>query len=512
MNRHNSSLINEQVTFAEHEELVSITDLRGVVTYANEVFCRVAGYTSEELIGKNHNIVRHPDMPKAAFADLWDKLKKGQSWRGAVKNRCKDGRYYWVDAFVTPLYEGSNLTGYQSVRRCLSKDLEHRAEVAYEKLNDGKSLISPLDNPLIKHLGFIIATLVVMAMSHYNLLAMLLFPLLPFIFYFNELVSTPNYLSALRQNYDSASRYIFSGNKPYNIADFQIKILEGKIRTVLGRVIDSTHSLELGVKNLSGAAHTAKQGIENETTELLQVAAAVEEMVASIAEVARNTVMTTDKVNIAHSDCQQATDAMSHTMEQVGKLAIEVAKSAEAAKELASEAEKIGAIMQEIQGIADQTNLLALNAAIEAARAGEQGRGFSVVADEVRALSSRTHSATKQIQVSISEIQSTLLSWSATMSQGKQAADDCVVETQKSQQIVHTVFDAISDISDLAGQISVAAEEQSMVSQEISKSISKISDASQSNLRQAILTETESTAIGKRAKILASLGLTFGQK
>jgi aerotaxis receptor len=351
-----------------------------------------------------------------------------------------------------------------------------------------------------------------MAMSHFSLLAMLLFPLLPFMFYFNELISTPTYLASLQQNYDSTSRYIFSGNKPHSIADFHIKMLEGKVRTILGRVIDSTHSLELGVQNLAGAAHNAKQGIENETTELLQVAAAVEEMVASIAEVARNTAMTTDKVNIAHGDCQQATDAMSHTMQQVGQLASEVAKSANAASELAAEAEKIGAIMQEIQGIADQTNLLALNAAIEAARAGEQGRGFSVVADEVRALSSRTHSATKQIQVSISEIQSTLLSWSATMSQGKQSADDCVVETQKSQQIVNTVFDAISDISDLAGQISVAAEEQSMVSQEIGKSISNISDASQGNLRQANLTETESTAIGKRAKILASLGLTFGQK
>ena len=108
-------------------------------------------------------------------------------------------------------------------------------------------------------------------------------------------------------------------------------------------------------------------------------------------------------------DCRQATDAMSNTMNKVCDLATDVAKSAGSAASLAEEADRINDVMQEIQGIADQTNLLALNAAIEAARAGEHGRGFSVVADEVRALSSRTHNATTQIQTSVSEIQSTLL-------------------------------------------------------------------------------------------------------
>ena len=109
MNRRNQNVINEEVTFSAEQELVSTTDLRGVITYANPAFCQVAGFTAEELIGKNHNLVRHPDMPAAAFADLWQKLKQGQSWRGLVKNRCKDGRYYWVDAFVTPIYQQQKL-------------------------------------------------------------------------------------------------------------------------------------------------------------------------------------------------------------------------------------------------------------------------------------------------------------------------------------------------------------------------------------------------------------------
>ncbi|MCR3891974.1 PAS domain-containing protein [Aeromonas caviae] len=84
-------LIDEEVDFPANEQLVSTTDLQGVITYANDHFCRVAGYSRAELIGQHHNMVRHPDMPKAAFADLWGKLKQGKPWRGMVKNRCKVG-------------------------------------------------------------------------------------------------------------------------------------------------------------------------------------------------------------------------------------------------------------------------------------------------------------------------------------------------------------------------------------------------------------------------------------
>jgi len=87
--RRNQSLINEEVTFEEQQELVSTTDLRGVITYANQAFCTIAGYDIAELMGKNHNIVRHPDMPKAAFKEMWETLKQGHSWRGAVKTVVK---------------------------------------------------------------------------------------------------------------------------------------------------------------------------------------------------------------------------------------------------------------------------------------------------------------------------------------------------------------------------------------------------------------------------------------
>ena len=127
-----------EITFSEHEQLVSTTDTFGTITYANENFCRIAGYSQEELVGQPHNLVRHNDMPKAAFADLWQKLKRGDSWRGLVKNRCKNGDFYWVDAYVTPLYENDEIIGYQSVRCKPTRQQVQAAERLYQEINQGK--------------------------------------------------------------------------------------------------------------------------------------------------------------------------------------------------------------------------------------------------------------------------------------------------------------------------------------------------------------------------------------
>ncbi|MGB1199348.1 MAG: methyl-accepting chemotaxis protein [Thalassotalea sp.] len=510
MNRRSQSLINEEVNFDHGEELISATDKRGVITYANAAFCRVAGFSLDELLGQNHSIVRHPDMPPAAFKDLWKNLKAGLPWRGVVKNRCKDGRYYWVDAFVTPIFEHGNLVGYQSVRTRLDEKIKANAIAAYKNIQQGKPLTKWYQNATVKHFTYAVINCAVLAgaMSYPYILALL--PIVPFIVYQNELISTPKYFKKLTNSYDSVSRLIYSGSAPQGIADFHLKIADGKIKTILGRIQDSSNSLISGAMNLEQAAKLTKKGVEQETSELHQVSTAVEEMVATIDDVAQNTTYTSEKVSQAHSDCENATHAMQHTMDHVNILANEVEHSASSATELAAEAEKVGSIMHEIQGIADQTNLLALNAAIEAARAGEHGRGFSVVADEVRALSSRTHAATEQIQTSISEIQNTLLSWSKTMSKGKESAVNCVEKAAEAHEIVNQVYTLITDISDLAVQISTASEEQSMVSQEISRNIINISDASQNNLQSADTVERESGEITTRANSLGSLGQAFG--
>ncbi len=108
-----------EVTFGEDELIVSKTDLAGVVTYANDVFLRVSGYSEEEIIGKPHNIIRHPDMPRAVFAICWDAISAGEEFFGYIKNMSKDGGFYWVFAHILPERNGQGeVTGFRSMRRC----------------------------------------------------------------------------------------------------------------------------------------------------------------------------------------------------------------------------------------------------------------------------------------------------------------------------------------------------------------------------------------------------------
>jgi aerotaxis receptor len=112
--------IDEEYKF-EQGLIVSSTDLKGIITYANRKFCEIAGYSRDELIGKNHNIVRHPDMPKAAFQELWDTIRSGKEWTGVVKNLRKDGKYYWVYSHITPIERDGEIIGYTAARRPASQ-------------------------------------------------------------------------------------------------------------------------------------------------------------------------------------------------------------------------------------------------------------------------------------------------------------------------------------------------------------------------------------------------------
>ncbi len=114
--------------------LVSETDEKGIIQFANDEFCQYAGYTIDELIGKPHSIVRHPDMPKAAFKDLWQTVKSGKKWRGFVKNRAKDGRYYWVFATVYPFVSCEGTKGYISCRRVISDMEKEKYEKLYKEM------------------------------------------------------------------------------------------------------------------------------------------------------------------------------------------------------------------------------------------------------------------------------------------------------------------------------------------------------------------------------------------
>lgn len=116
----------------ENELIVSRTDLRGTITYANDVFARVSGYEIEELVGKPHNLLRHPDMPRSVFASLWATLKREELWQGVVKNLRKDGGFYWVYAEVSGVYKEGKLVEYKSMRSPINETLKRRVQKEYE--------------------------------------------------------------------------------------------------------------------------------------------------------------------------------------------------------------------------------------------------------------------------------------------------------------------------------------------------------------------------------------------
>jgi aerotaxis receptor len=129
--KNNQPVTQREVAFPSNACLVSHTDLKGVITYANDAFVSISGFSRDELIGRDHNIVRHPDMPEAAYADMWATIKSGLPWRGVVKNRCKNGDFYWVEAFVAPMIKNGQATGYMSVRTPAPAARRAAAEAAY---------------------------------------------------------------------------------------------------------------------------------------------------------------------------------------------------------------------------------------------------------------------------------------------------------------------------------------------------------------------------------------------
>lgn len=153
--RNNQPVSQREIELKEDDFLVSRTDTKGRITYANPAFIDISGFEHAELIGAPHNLIRHPDMPPAAFENLWQTVKTGETWRGLVKNRCKNGDHYWVNASVTPIVEDGQVVGYTSVRVQASREAIAQAEQAYAEIREGRSKRFYLDKGRLRQKGVI---------------------------------------------------------------------------------------------------------------------------------------------------------------------------------------------------------------------------------------------------------------------------------------------------------------------------------------------------------------------
>ncbi len=508
----NLPVTGQERTYDKDVAIISTTDLKGIITYANPEFVEVSGFTEEELIGRNHNIIRHPDMPPAAFKDLWETVKQGQPWHGMVKNRCKNGDHYWVDAFVTPIWDNGEISGYQSVRTLPTRDQIDDAETLYREINAKKIERLPKRRRLTdvslrsRIWGATIFTVFLIGLGAFagwqslgsnpepglSLWQQLAFAAL-LAAAGSSLVTAwliqTTALDVLKQ-IGAITRGIAGGNLRHPIevkSDDELgqtllglKLMQARLRTVFGQFADTAKHVSGTAEQLSNTSRSTQKGMEQQQSEVEQAATAMTEMSATVQEVAANTEQAAASADEAAQHSENGAAVVTRTQQTIQDLAEEVHKSEDVIRSLEATSTDIGQIMDVIKSIAEQTNLLALNAAIEAARAGDKGRGFAVVADEVRALSMRTQEATEQIQGMIQKLNGGIEQAVDVMGRGQAQASRSVTEAEETHAALNNIRQSVVTINDMMHQIATAATQQSSVAEEINRNLVNVTTESQS--------------------------------
>lgn len=515
--RREQTIIDEEVTFSDSIELVSTTDTKGIITYANAAFCDVAGYQAEELLGKNHNVVRHPDMPKAAYKDLWEHLQKGESWHGIVKNRCKDGRYYWVDAFITPIYDGKNLVGYQSVRVKPKHEQVVRASEFYRLINEGRKLhSSELSYAQKTKLFMLIIAVTAVFTSYisdwYSGVSIIALAITGLFIFKTELIDIPKMAHDLKCEYDSVSRYVLGGRGVSGVVKFHLGLQKAMRRTILGRTLDATIELSAIAKNTLAIVEQTTKGIHQQKMEMQQISEAIKKMSAGSQTVMRSTENTNEKVQQANQKCAGAKELIVKGRDGVSGLAGIVEQASVTADELMHASDKVSETIGEIDSIADQTNLLALNAAIEAARAGESGRGFSVVADEVRALSTRTQESAANTMNSLAQMRTTLQDWVTKMHESRDNAVTSAEQANESAESIQGIYTMIETISGHLTGIVGETEVQDRMCSNIEDNITAIQMVADDNAILAQEMEDNARALTDNIQRMVGMTNAFGAK
>ena len=375
--RQNLPVTGRAVDLPRDVNIMSTTTPQSHITYVNPDFIKISGFSMEELLQQPHNMVRHPDMPPAAFEQLWATLKKGSSWMGLIKNRCKNGDHYWVSAYVTPISQNGTTIEYQSVRT--KPDPKHvvAAEKAYAKMRDGKSPSSKraiglgLKMSLLVWAGIIATMTGASLMTELSLLGAVAVTLVSGGLSSAVIATLLSPLRRLTQmsrdiGDNPLSQSLYTGrNDEFGQIEFALRMMQAETGSVIGRMSDASDRLGDYANSLLREIESGNELSAAQQAETDQIATAVNQMAASIQEVASNALNAADAAGRADSETSSGQRLVADTSQSIGDLEAEIRQAANVIQELEEQSNNISEVLDVIRGIADQTNLLALNAAIE---------------------------------------------------------------------------------------------------------------------------------------------------
>jgi aerotaxis receptor len=512
--RQNLPVTGVEYPLADGKHIVSKTDIKGRITYVNPYFIETSGFGEQELIGAPHNLVRHPDMPPEAFHDLWTTLQAGLPWTGLVKNRRKNGDYYWVEANVTPLLKGGAVSGYLSVRSKPARAQVEQAERAYRTMRNDNSqglairqgqvartdvlgLASRLLGGSVR--GRVVGALAGIAMlfaamgyagltlldgragvafAAAGALGVLAVVILEFLTHHSIGVPLREAIQAARaiaggdlSSKISTTRHDDVGQllRAMQQMNMNLVAMIGDVRANVDTMAAATRDIAAGNIDLSVRTETQASNLEETASSMQQLALAVRQN-AGNARVASQLVGRTSEVATRGGEAVARVGATMGNISTAGK--------------------RIEDIIGLIDSIAFQTNLLALNAAVEAAKAGEQGRGFAVVAAEVRSLAQRSAGAAKEIKRLIDDTVQRL-------EEGSRLVADAG-ETMGS--IVASVREVDGIVADMAG---ASAEQSSGISQ-INRAVAEMDNHTQQNAAMVDQAAVAADSLREQAERLRS--------
>jgi len=503
--RNNQPVTNHEYKLSPTDYLISRTDLKGRITFANRAFVEASGYSHEELMGAPHNLVRHPDMPPEAFADLWQSLEAGHSWRGLVKNRRKNGDFYWVNATVTPTRVDGQIIGYTSVRAMAAPEQAEAAGAVYARIRAGDSGLMVCNGAVVRRgpLGWAGRLLRLnlkrrIIWSQGAAVACFLLTLAAV-----ELQGAGT-LSALRpwlwggfglallSAFAAGSHLLARVHRPVEeMLDFALRMGAGDLTTrfeyqAADEVGALAQAMQTMQRSLLSVVNEIQEGMSSIATATRQVAAGnndlsqrTEQQAASLEQTASSMEELTSAVKQNEDNARQASGMAVNASETALKGGEVVGRVVETMEEINEASKKIVDIIGVIEGIAFQTNILALNAAVEAARAGEQGRGFAVVAGEVRGLAQRSANAAKEIKGLIGDTVARVDNGTTLVGQAGQTMEEIV--------------QAVKRVTDIMGEIRTASAEQSSGIEQVSLAVAQMDEVTQQN---AALVEEAAAAAG----------------